>query len=534
MQYNVFIVDDEPMIRYGLQSSVCWENEGLNLLGHAANGEAALAKLKEERVDILITDIKMPLMDGLELTRRLMQHNPHMKVILVSSYSDFEYAREAVKLGVVVDYLLKPTMEPEDLQRIVKVCKQQLDQDVVQLESAREVEKALRNTQQLQLEKELRRILIHGSGQIQWQHDWMEGPYMLSVWKQDCDYDNDNHEGMGRLLQLETAVQHLKNNLSDNVAFMMSEQEFVTMTANQRGMAPQQIKQFQQRLLEDLGLCFTVGMSPSVHELSYLSEAYEWACLAAERSFFEGKGLCYLGEIVSPHEVDDVEFFEPLRERFSKAYATADQEECEASLQDIFDHWHKRHASKAQIMTQAQSLLTMMWSRNVKLNFEDLMKDLIIKLQAIEEIATLQQLIDELNREFRSVWEIEQIRIIPEDAGETHVIQLALAYIQENYRRELSLQEVADHVHMSKNYFSEQFKRRTGMNFIDFIIQLRIHYAKQLLVTTSLKIYDIGQNSGFNSPKHFLKMFKREVQCTPAEYRQRQVMQYNHAKRRED
>lgn len=531
MQYNVFIVDDEPMIRYGLESSVSWENEGLNLLGQAANGEAALAKLQDERVDILITDIKMPLMDGLELTRRLMQQNPHMKVILVSSYSDFEYAREAVKLGVVVDYLLKPTMEPEDLQRIVKQCKQQLEQDIETLESTREVEDVLRNKKQLQLEKELRHMLIHGSGQIQWQPDWMAGPYTLSVWKQDCD--SDDHEGMGKLLQLETAVQHLKNQLEDNVAFVTSEQEFVTITADQLGMASQQIKQVQQRLLDDLGLCFTVGMSPSVHELSYLSDAYGWACQAAERSFFEGKGLCYIGEIAR-QQVDDDEFFEPLRERFSKAYAAADQEGCEASLQQIFDHWQKRHASKAQIMAQAQSLLTMMWSRDVKLNFEDLMKDIIVKLQAIEEIATLQQIIDELTHEFQSVWDIEQIHIIPEDAGGTHVIQMALAYIQENYRRELSLQEVADHVHMSKNYFSEQFKRLTGLNFIDFVIQLRIHYAKQLLVTTSLKIYDIGQNSGFNSPKHFLKMFKREVECTPTEYRQRQVMQQNNAKRRED
>ncbi len=111
MTYKVLIVDDEPMIRLGISSCVLWEEEGFDLAGESANGEAALQLVKEQEINILITDIKMPLMGGLELTRQVSRLFPNIKVILISSYSDFEFAREAVKLGVVVDYLLKPTME---------------------------------------------------------------------------------------------------------------------------------------------------------------------------------------------------------------------------------------------------------------------------------------------------------------------------------------------------------------------------------------------------------------------------------------
>ena len=111
--------------------------------------------------------------------------------------------------------------------------------------------------------------------------------------------------------------------------------------------------------------------------------------------------------------------------------------------------------------------------------------------------------------------------MLAEDSYNVHSIQRALDFIREHYLKEISLQDAADYVNMSKNYFSEQFKRHTGMNFIDYLIHLRIQHAKRLLRTTSLRVYEVGLRSGFNSSKHFLKLFKRKVRCTPAEYRLR-------------
>ncbi|RXZ76730.1 response regulator [Paenibacillaceae bacterium] len=532
MRYKVFVVDDEPMIRYGLVSCVAWEEEGLQLLGEAANGEAALSRLSVEMADILITDIKMPLMDGLELIRHVKLLHPHIQVILVSSYSDFEYAREAVKLGVVVDYLLKPTMEPEDLLAIVRTCKARLDESGMHRQQQDQQRDNAERTRLHKLKSELKAWLGKTGEPLSWMPTWMNEPLITAVWRQTKSAPAGEQPELERVLLLETAMEKCAEWIGSSLSFIAGEQEFIQIIADGAGGGFALVEQAHQRLLTDAGLGFTVGVSPVFHHIKAFPDACRWAKYACEESFFEGQGRCYRGRIqLQDQEAGDTgglklawdPRFTQLREAFSHAYAEADQAAGKLALGAVYEVWRERQYSRSGIMSQAQSLLTIMWSRNYKLKSEQMMKEIIDKLQQIHRIDTLAELIGGIESEYERQWDVGAVALIPDDTSGAHLIQLALSYIQENYRTELSLQKVADHVHMSKNYFSEQFKRRTGLNYIDFVIRLRIHYARQLLVSTSLKIHDIGMQSGFNSPKHFLKLFKREVGCTPAEYRQKQA-----------
>jgi two-component system response regulator YesN len=257
--------------------------------------------------------------------------------------------------------------------------------------------------------------------------------------------------------------------------------------------------------------------------MAALTDAYMWAGKALDQSFFEGKGKCYYGSIGSRLKSDNAEnlhhAWSELRKRFSKGLADENKEDCEAALQQCFTAWEQKN-NKSEIITQARSLVTILWSRKNSLKTEEIMTALMDKIQDILHMGTYKELKDYINIEFHRIWEVDTMLITTVDSGSAHAIQLAMSYIQENYRGELSLQVVADHVHMSRNYFSEQFKRVVGLNFIDFVIRLRIHYAMHLLRQTNIKIYDVGLHAGFNSSKHFLKLFKREVNFTPAEYRQ--------------
>ncbi|MFC5528838.1 response regulator transcription factor [Cohnella yongneupensis] len=125
---QVMIVDDEPIIRFGIKALIDWDKEGFRVVGEYANGVVALDTMLSQPVDIVITDIKMPMMDGLTLTREVMKLKPSCKVILVSSYNDFEYVREGLKLGVV-DYILKHSLEPEELLAALRKCKDRLDEE---------------------------------------------------------------------------------------------------------------------------------------------------------------------------------------------------------------------------------------------------------------------------------------------------------------------------------------------------------------------------------------------------------------------
>ncbi|WP_214627696.1 response regulator [Paenibacillus agaridevorans] len=522
MVYNALIVDDEPMIRFGLASCVEWEQEGVRLAGEAANGEAALALIRSEEIHILITDIKMPLMDGLELIRLAKELRPELKVVLVSSYSDFAYAVEAVKLGVVVDYLLKPTMEPEDLLRVVRTCKDRLARDLAGSEKELRLREEEEKSRKHRFEEELKAFLGGIGKDFEWKPEWAIGHIVLAVWR----LEPAGGETLRHIVSLESAKNKLNEWCPHGHSFLSGEGELVTLLADHNGSALSDITRYHRLLAEEDGMGeFTVGVSPVVHRLQSAQDAYGWARKALGNAFFEGRGRCYLGQIPSGGEErrqtpGSDAGFERLREKFSKAYAFSDQPGSEAALAEMVALWKARRYGRDEIVAHARSLLMIMWSHRFRVKTEEDMGMMMRRLGSLEQSSGLDSLIRAVREELSRFWKPDNRPTVAVDAGGAHVIQLALSYIQEHYRRDIPLQDVADYVHMSKNYFSEQFKQRTGMNFIDFVISLRLHYAKHLLEQTSMKVIDVGAESGFNSPKHFLKLFKRELNCTPLEFRE--------------
>jgi Response regulator containing CheY-like receiver domain and AraC-type DNA-binding domain len=513
MTYNVLLVDDEPMIRFGLRSAVNWEQEGLRLAGEASNGKTALEAMGRERIDILITDIKMPVMDGIELTREAKRSNPGIKVIFVSSYNDFEYAREAVKLGVVVDYLLKPTMEPGDLVSILRSCKDELD-----AQRGRRAEPAAEHGADMLL----KRLLLGEAVPREELPAWFGEPVAVSVWQPESLADGDD---LDHLLLMERFRDEIARRLERGAPLVTGERELVVIVPDRAGTSHAALERLRERLQTELGQPFFAGIAPPVHSSSAVPEAYRWAKEALELAFFEGALRCYHARVGglsgAPDDAEQAErAWSGLRDRFSRAFASADREEGRRALEQIFRLWSERRFPKPEVLRQAQSLLTVMHSRS-GLPTEDVILKTADRTRELTALPTLAELCAALRAELDAVLDGGTVPVVPEDSGGSPAIQLALAYIRQKYREDLSLQEVAEHVHMSKNYFSEQFKRHTGLNFIDYVIRLRIHYARHLLRTTGLKIYEVAAQSGFNSTKHFLKLFKREVGLTPAEYRER-------------
>lgn len=327
MLYRAAIVDDEPVIRFGIRASVDWEKEQIGLAGDFANGEAAWREISREPVDILITDIKMPVMDGLELTRRTLERYPRTKVILVSSYSDFEYVREGLQLGVL-DYLLKPTLEPEGLLAILRKCLGKIEQ-----------ERSDERNRQL--------------------------------------------------------VMSMRNRVKD--AALASSGQAAAETAEEAGGG------------SDVG--------------------------GADRGV--GRGEDGRNGGTGPNGAN--------------------------GLGDANGANGGKGAGGADGADGAGP------------------------------------------------------------TGNRRLMAKAMQYIEANYTRELTLRQVADSVHMSKNYFCQQFKRYAGENYIDYVIRLRIDRAKELLSRpdVGIRIYEAAEQSGFNDVKYFSKLFKRMTGLSPIEYRER-------------
>lgn len=374
----------------------------------------------------------------------------------------------------------------------------------------------------IQFEFKLKSYLSGTSIDMDWKPDWLLSPLVIAVWKYDVP---GIHTDLPQIVLLETVKDQLSTWCSQGISFVSGNDEIVTLLADHNGSGSNDIRSYHQQLSINGGPNFTVGISPSIHSFKSVRDALEWAVLAIESSFFQGKGKCYLGAI-SAHNDDELMNIQEdlqrqqkiLREKFSRSFASSDRELCMEIFELYVLQWKNPHYKRQDIILEARNLIMISGSHHLKHQTEEAMQSMVNKLTTIENSPTFELLVSYVRKELQRLWEPDQL-LITTELGGAHTIQLALSYIQDNYRREISLQEVADYVHMSKNYFSEQFKKRTGFNFIDFVIRLRIHYAKHLLETTSLRVIDIGLQSGFNSPKHFLKLFKRMVHATPGEYR---------------
>lgn len=500
---RVAIVDDEPIIRLGVKASIRWRELTLAFAGEFSNGAEAHRALAEEPVDILITDIKMPVMDGLELTKRVRESSPFTKVILISSYNDFEFVKQGIVLGAS-DYILKPTMEPEELNDVIGRCAESIRRD---LEISRRLDRYAGEAEQLErhkLEQEAKRLMTR-------ERDWesLSGKF-ASKFPGGCflmravlDRAEEIRQRYGELhvaLLLDELKESFYRIHKDGVAFAGQEAELVMLApCEEDGSA------LIDRLMEQLKSAAAAGLTlgyVEARETAHWQRDYERTGRVYGYRFFDGAGRAYRcdsgadpaigGEEQSASPPMDASL--QLRERIRR------WPECKYDVRRV-----KREACDAfseLFVGQMEPALLLEYDRQ------------FLKAE------TLTELIRALEAGIR---EGEQIKTAAEKApSNAGVAAKAIAFIHERFAQEITLQMVADHVHVSKNYFSMLFKKQTNENFIDYLIRLRIEHAQSLLRIKGVKIYEIAERSGFNDVKYFSKLFKRIVGCTPAEYRERE------------
>lgn len=502
---KVLIVDDEPMIRFGIKASVDWEAEGCEIAGDCANGVEALARMEVTRVDILITDIKMPVMDGLTLIRHVRDRSPHTKVILVSSHNDFDYVREGLKLGVV-DYILKHTLEPEELLSILRTCKSMLEEEATRLDAAEDRRYSEELLKRKTYEHELKRYLVEGTEPDTGGPPWLSDSFMAVhvVLGQQRQLE-ESYGYLHMSIVLEQMVEVFYGRHPEGVGFPTAENGVFYLFPGGAGESERQLIQLKAALEAETGVRLTLG-----YEVGCQSESLK-ACFQHSRDigdlgFFKGEGIyryqaeavvvrtgCHLPSLITSSVVPTDEQLAAVLARWRAEWAEGGispmvlKEEACRVISSLFSH-----------TTDSYALVEV---------FEGLFK-----------AETLDALCGALKER------ISDLRRYAYDRMDTPVsaspVDKAINYIHAHYVDSLTLQEVADAVHVSKNYFSILFKKTTGHNFIDYVIDLRIQKAKELLQATDLKIYEVAERSGTSDVKYFSKLFKKITGWTPNEYRE--------------
>ncbi len=541
---KVFLVEDEYAIREGIKKSIRWERDGFELVGEAGDGEVAFPKILKTKPDILITDIRMPFMDGLELSRLVKKEMPGIRIVVLSGYDDFNYAREAISIGVE-EYILKPVSEEslmEELRKLADSVRAERRDDEAKIKYMRDREEI----RMLEQQKFLHDMI---GGKLSIQDSLTLGKelgidiaaefysvVLMHVFSGKGENNIDAYSGTKE--EIYSRVKAIYNDV-DNV--YLYEQVGDVLCFLEKADSPDEMRESILKGIDTIknvmkdykDVLYFVSIGKPVERIRDVNISYEDASRKfAERYMLDESCVFY-------EESGEKPVIRPDRRNLSSdidltsidvnmiSQKTILHFLKNGTLSEIGDFTEEYFASMGKeavesLMLRQYVLVEAMLSAAVfmkDIGKEDGRTDELPKelSNPMEYVSTAESAKDYIRRLLESMLEYRN-RI--SDMKYTETIEKAKTYIQENYQNDdMSLQTVASVVNVSTNHFSAIFRRETGETFIDYLTSVRMEKAKTLLVCTAMKTSDVGFEVGYRDPHYFSYIFKKTVGMSPKEYR---------------
>lgn len=522
---KVLLVDDEMITIRMLQSLIPWEQLGLELMGYAQDGEEAYKMALEEMPDIILTDIRMKNMDGLQLVEKIFGLSKTVKIILMSAYADFAYVKEAIRLGCS-NYILKPVDENELEQSLRKV----MDEIRGKQYEKTLIDKSEKQLRMLELYKYMRtgsnlnKILEHKN---EYPFDFMD--YSMVLIQRDNDSIDEYVNTSSMELVQEKYVLHMLEQIigadcsrdflsmdyEDDAWIFLLEKTKVEETVK---ICETIVTTFQKELELKVLICF----SKPGYDLKELPELYEQVKNLRKYAFYIGdeRILGYDYNCVGK-EIDQLRNIGLLREaeQALKDHDTAYLEEVIAeafqasatyhpdALHDIYEFCYRLlYAIRKSLETEKGDC----GIAGEELSNYDLTYEQLKELYSLKKLKTVMDEAVEL---------LKGVHIGGSGKKYSKPVEESLRIIEKNYNKNLSLEEISEEIAVSKNYFCYLFKREVGVSLWNYLTQIRMKYAKKLLEETELKTYEIAFEVGYDNPSYFSKIFKKIESVTPNEYR---------------
>ncbi|MDQ1909191.1 response regulator [Paenibacillus sp. GD4] len=496
---NVLIVDDEPIIRQVLKTMMDWEAHGFSWHGEAEDGAEALKAVKEDGVDIVVTDILMPRMDGLELIKQLQEERFDGAMVVLSCLDDFHYVKQAMKLGAH-DYILKPTMEPESLMKVLLEAKE-----------------ALLEKRRGRLERELWRESSERTRAVQ-----------LGLLLRPCLEGSASQEAMA---ELQSALFPAQS--APAYASMLLRHAGDDQLGTERAWPEAEVWcPLGER--EVLVLCTSHSEAPEGLFLTYAREC--WGLAAKECEISSVGGIATLRELILAYR----RHLQIHRSRFYGINFSAD-ERTEASLpmeerhnllravagnnQEAVTHWTGELSRKLQaerpmprravaFLKETAALAAAMTRRETP-EFEEL-NQLALGEAFLHLAGVMAWFEEELSLLMRSS------ALDGSGSGQRNpFIRKATDYMLAHFHLPISTSDIAEHVRLSRSYLSDLYSKETGEPLSEALTRIRMEAAKRMLEAGSGKVYEIAEAVGFSDAKAFTKTFKRYTGCSPKEYADR-------------
>ncbi|MBB6635901.1 response regulator [Cohnella thailandensis] len=527
--HKVLIVEDEMLVRLGLKNSVDWSRFGMEVAADVPDGQAAWDFIQRENPDVVITDIRMPRMDGMELIERIRERDKRTRIVVLSCLEEFDLARKAMTLGVS-NYILKLTMTEEEISNVLNGVSEELGRLNGKSETAGGAGDLPANLE-LVKEKMLKDFLFYGIFSPDEFGSFVQrsGMRLSPVRLQACVMELDRYSRIKQKFKDEhghLVKMSLLNVLSEILAsrkrgeaFHLDDNRYLLLFSYGDLHSEQSIQaetgailqQIQDVIRTYFNGTVSFGISAPRSGYASLPSSHAEAQQALGRKFLAGPGQLhatggkretsgYRGRLAAMRR------YEPIRSLLPKAK----QEEYERYLELIEEQAGDRKAVTSALFQFVQWIATQMYDSNQ--NERALLYNITERL---EDSDTLPGMLDET-----AAYVAELAKQAHERLQMSDEIAKAIQYVKLHYADNISLQTVADYVDLSSGYLSNLFRKELQITFIDYLNRYRIERAKELMATTSKKSSDIAVEVGF-SPEYtyFSKVFKKVTGLNPNEYR---------------
>lgn len=530
---KVMIVDDEVLARVGIKSLIPWQENNFELIGECDNGESGFKMACEKKPDIIISDIKMPLMNGIELLKAVKDEGLPTKFIMLSSYDDFDLVREAMKLGAD-DYLLKLQLEPEELIKVLKEIRIKIELEQDKTSDSGSANAKIQMEIDLLKERFLKE-LIYGNHYTEEEIVNYLNLYKLELKPQKllCMVIHLDESDSKILIEDTMFISSMANIIAEGIrnygtgqVICCSTDIYALVCSLSAYSSEELIKEailrmstgIQEYIRNSLNVSTSIGISTCDDGYKSIRRLY----LEAMEVIRSNKGLLkgtvsrfdnigHSGNLFKGSHLD-----EEVNE-LATSLRTNNAEAIEIAFSSLLQGIDKmKHLSDKHIIGNSHLFVYVVndFITNNRLNSEDIWGDeenQYLRMSKIKNITDYRQWVYKIR---------ENILCILKNGHESNTVILrAKQFVNSNIDKNITLAQIADYLGLSSSYFSRLFSKETGQGFIDFMTGEKVKLSKKLLRTTNMKVYEIAEAVGYENVYYFSRVFKKNTGVSPMEFK---------------
>ena len=540
---KIFLAEDEVVVRETIKRMIPWEELGFELVGEAADGEMALPLLLRQQPDLLITDIKMPFMDGLTLARLAKKEIPGLKVVILSGYDDFNYAKQAIGIGVE-DYLLKPITKNALIERLSEI-RSRYEHEKTQKEYYEKFQREMQAYEK-NSSRDFFEALVGGSMDMMEVYkraeklglDIVAEAYNVLIFTMNCDEDFSGQRDEYSSWEAES-LELLENFFAGHSSAMLFRSNIFSYSVLLKGQR-ETIEENTRACVDEIRKILSrqdgrrewfLAVGQSVERLSQIQKSYHTASRAFSQRYLYDENILYYDEMETMEypggqaETEDNAYLQKVDVNalnpaiLQKFLSNGLQEETENFVKDYF--YAIGQEPMESLVFRNYVIL------NVRFSVISFIKGLGCDTNEMESADT-EEVLAESGKNMESAIAYakkmisQAIGIRDQNSGNKNrsILKTAVDFIDSHYMdEEISLNTVANVANVSSNHFSALFSQNMGQTFIEYLTTLRMNKAKELLRCTGMRSSEIAGEIGYKDAHYFSYLFKKTQGMTPSDYR---------------